>query len=174
MNTLTASAYVFAIAVIGSGGAIAQEKPVFSLSAGYIYLNADQHTGNRASFNGWYAIPQYHLRSSWSVIGEVTGFYGSSTGKSTNIHSYTAGPVYSFSTGTRLTPFLFGELGDARTSAPGKITNALAAIFGLGLNVKMTDRVALQIVPGEYVLTAPSAGVLHNYAAQVGLAFNLK
>jgi hypothetical protein len=76
----------------------AQENavPVFSVSAGYIYLNAEETAAPRASLNGWYAIPQYFITPHWSAIAEFANYYGSPGGKSTNIHGYTFGPVYAF------------------------------------------------------------------------------
>ena len=145
---------------------------MFSASFGYIHLNADQHGASRAGFDGWYAIPQYHFNKSWSAIAEFTNFYGSPGGKSTNIHGYTFGPLYAFDTKTRFTPFVFGEVGDVRTSAPGDIENSFAFVGGVGVNVKLYKQVSLQIIPGDYVLTEPSLGALHHYAAQVGLAFD--
>ena len=150
----------------------AQENPVFTITGGYMYLNADQHAATRASFSGWYVIPEYHVTKSWSVIAEATGFTGSPVGKSTNVHSYTAGPVYAIDTKTRITPFFFGEVGDARTSQAGSVNHAFALVAGLGANVKLVKRVSLQLIPGEYILTTPAHGALHNYGAHVGLAFD--
>lgn len=151
----------------------AQETPVVSLSFGYIYLNADQHGAPRASLNGWYAIPQWHATKNLSVITEFTNFYGSPGGNGTNVHGYTAGPLYAFSTGTRITPFVFSEIGDVRVSTPGNVGNNFAFIAGVGVNIKLVKRVYLQLIPGDYVLTDPAAGVLHSYALQVGLAFDV-
>lgn len=151
----------------------AQETPVVSLSFGYIYLNAGQNGASRVSLNGWYAIPQYHLSTHWSAIAELTNFYGTTKGHSTNIHGYTFGPVYSFHALGRVTPFAFGEAGDVRTSAAGVVANNFAFVAGAGINIKIAGPVALQIIPGDYILTTPDAGVLHNYAAQAGLAIDL-
>ena len=150
----------------------AQENPMFSISTGYIHLNADQHGSGRANFDGWYAIPQYHITKSWSAIAEFTNFYGAPGGKSTNIHGYTFGPLYAFDTKTRVTPFVFGEIGDVRTSAPAGVVNAFSFVGGVGANVKLVDRISLQIIPGDYILTTPAEGALHHWAGQAGLSFD--
>jgi hypothetical protein len=41
--------------------AFAQETPMFSISGGWVYMNADQHDAGRTHYNGWYAIPEYHI-----------------------------------------------------------------------------------------------------------------
>ena len=99
----------------------AQENPVFTVTAGSMYLNADQHAATRASFNGWYVIPEYHVTKTWSMIAEATGF---------------TGPAW---------------------------------VAGLGANVKLAKRGSLQPVPGEYILTTPAHGALHNYGAHAGV-----
>jgi hypothetical protein len=149
----------------------AQEQPIFSASFGYIHLDADQHGAVRADFDGWYALPQYPFTRRWSVIPEFRNFYGSPGGKRTNIHGYAFDPLYAFNTKTPFTPFVFGETGDVRTFAPRDTENAFSFVGGLGVN-KLVNRMSLQILPGDYILTEPSLGALHHYAAQVALAFD--
>lgn len=151
----------------------AAERPVISLSAGYIYLNVDQHDAARASLHGWYVIPQYHLSDHWSLIAEFTNFYGAPQGQSTNIHGYTAGPMYNVKIGSRVFPFVFGEIGAARVSSAGDVTNNFAFVAGVGANIKLARRFYFQFIPGDYILTSGPGGALHNYAAQAGFVVDL-
>jgi hypothetical protein len=132
----------------------AQENPIFSISTGYIHLNAYQDGSGRANFDGWYAIPQYHITKSWSAIPD------------------TFGPLYAFDTKTRVTPFVFGEIGDVRTSAPGDIANAFSFAGGVGGNIKLVNHVSPQIIPGDYILTTPPERSLHHWAGQAGPGFD--
>lgn len=152
--------------------AYGQDTPLLSVSGGYIYLNLGQRGAPRASLNGWYFIPQYHISKSWSAIAEFTNFYGSPQGKSTTIHGFTFGPLYAIATKTRITPFVFAEIGDVRSSVAGMVTNNFAFVGGVGANVALAKHFALQLLPADYVLTTPSGGPLNSYAAQVGIAYS--
>lgn len=145
---------------------------MFSLTGGYVYLNAEQTGGGRATFQGWNVVPQYHITPSWSVIAEAAVLYGSPDGKSTNLHGYTAGPVYAFANKTIITPFVFTEGGAVRTSTPGSINYAFLFYAGFGVEVKLVSHMSLQLIPAEYVLSKPPTGPLNNYAAHVALTFD--
>jgi hypothetical protein len=150
-----------------------QERPVFSLTSGWIYVSAAQPVGGRAAFNGWYVIPQYHLNNNWSIIAESDNLYGSPRGVSTNQHVYIAGPLYGRNVGKRLYPFVFSEVGAIRISAAGDITHSFILVAGPGLNISLNKRVALQLLPADFVLANLPTGVVLNYAAQAGMVFHL-
>jgi hypothetical protein len=125
------------------------------------------------AFNGWYLIPQYHINERWSIIAENDNLYGSPRGVSTNQHVFIAGPLYGRNVGKRLYAFLFGEIGDIRISAAGNVTHSFILVAGPGVNISLNNRVALQILPSDFVLANLPTGVVLNYAAQAGIVFHI-
>lgn len=129
--------------------------------------------GGRAAFHGWYLIPQYHVNNNWSIIAESDNLYGSPRGESTNQHVYIAGPLYGRNVGKRLYAFVFGEAGGIRISSPESITHSFIFVGGPGVSISLNRRVALHLLPADFVLVNSPTGVVLNYAAQAGITFHL-
>jgi hypothetical protein len=115
-------------------------------------------------------IPQYHINDNWSIIAENDNLYGSPGGVSTNQHVFMAGPLYGRNVGKRLFPFFFAEAGGVRVSSAGDITHSFILVAGPGLTVSLNRRVALHLLPADFVLVT---GVVLNYAAQAGIVFHV-
>ena len=114
-----------------------------------------------------------NLNKNWSIIAEFDNLYGSPRGASTNQHVYIAGPLYGRNVGKRLYAFVFGEVGDIRISSAGNVTHSFIFVAGPGVNISLNKRVALQILPSDFVLANLATGVVLNYAAQAGIIFHL-
>ncbi len=155
---------------------VAEEKvPLYSTSIGFTYLQTDltNVSGGPASYVlGWYGIPQYHLSKHVSVIADFTNFWNFHAGGRENIHGFTGGPAYSLKALGKITPFVFAEGGAVRDSKQGAVNWAPAALGGLGFEYKLTQAVAFQVVPGEYVATLqPNGTWTSNYNAKAGFTF---
>ncbi len=149
--------------------------PFISAAVGFTYLQTDlaDTPGGAASYQlGWYGIPELHLTSHVSVIGDFTNFENAHAGAEENVHGMTGGPVYALSPFHGVTAFGFVEGGAVRDSKAGTVNWDPATVGGIGLNFKLTHAVAFQVIPGEYVGTKlPNGNWQSNFNTKVGLVF---
>jgi hypothetical protein len=107
-----------------------------------------------------------------AIAADFAGSYGSYRGARENSHVYAAGPQFSFSNHTRVTPLVYAEAGDSRSSRAGSVSNAFFFEVGGGANIKLANRISLQIIPAEYDFSHPGAA-RNSYTARAGLVFAL-
>ncbi len=151
-----------------------QDRPIYSTAVGIIYLQTDLKNvsgGTGSYLLGWYGIPQIYFTKHLSGIGDFANFYNFHAHQSTNVHSFLGGFAYGEKLGGVIVyPFVLG--GDIRTSNAGTITWTPAAAGGIGVNLKLSHAVALQVIPGEYITNVlPNGHWQSNYSARAGFVF---
>jgi len=106
-------------------------SPSSDLFGGYSYTHAGE-----ANLHGWGLSGSYRLRGALSLVGDLTGHYGSFAGADLSQLAFMAGARWTWRAG-RLHPFAEGLLGGARTSAslevPGASVNDADTDWGLAL-----------------------------------------
>jgi opacity protein-like surface antigen len=163
--------------------ALGQETPKVELFGGYSYLrgkgttipfradeNTDMHGWNISvarNVNDWFGLVadfSGHYSERISRFGNSGGEFTSRTNK--NMHLFLFGPRFTLDKNKRISPFahsLFG-VALARTKiedrfeqqTPFKASNldaGFAAAFGVGLDIKLSKKIALRLVQADYVLT---------------------
>lgn len=163
--------------------ASAQEVPKYEVFTGYSYLrgkgaaiptrvdeNRDMHGWNVSvarNFNDWFALVgdfSGHYASHDFGVNTSIGRFSSDTRE--NIHLFLGGPRVSFFKKRRVSPYVQSLIGVARatstseerldSSSPFKVSNTdvgFAAAFGVGLDARLSERLALRLIQADYVLT---------------------
>lgn len=88
--------------------------------------------------------------------------------------NFIVGPQFTFGDNeTKLRPFVYSQAGDQRSASGGSVDHAFNLQIGGGIQVKLSQRTALQITPAEYTLATPSHMVTHSYSAKIGLSWTV-
>ena len=160
---------LFSLALVSALSLVAQSHQL-DLTTGYNYQNSDQGQGVRARLHGWFADLQYDLTEHLAITGEVDSYYGDSQGESLKQQNFVVGPQFTFrSEEARLRPFLYVQSGDQRSSSAGTITHSFNLQVGGGVEIKLQDRVHLQITPAEYNFALVSGTPAHSYGVKTAV-----
>jgi opacity protein-like surface antigen len=147
--------------------------------------------GVASNFNGWNAEAQYNLRRWLGIVADVSGHYGTpitaSSGVSglpnTNEYSFLAGPVFSFNTRTRMTPFVHALFGWDRLSVNASTLSGLpspaasvataysdfAMALGGGVDYKLSRHLAVRVGQFDYLYTGHDLNSFYGSAFGLGL-----
>lgn len=145
--------------------AFAQEgmntTPKAEIFGGYQYTRFD----GGANANGWNSTVTGNLNNWFGVAADFSGAYTSQSGVSFHNYTYTFGPVVSYRHNENFTPFVHflagGFHGSASFNGLSGTGNGLAMMFGGGVDVKATRRVALRAIQFDW-LSLHSNGVSDN------------
>jgi outer membrane immunogenic protein len=148
----------------------------------YVHTNAPPGRCGCFSLNGGSAWLGLNLPHSFSLVGEVASQHGHDprTLGDLTLTSFMTGLSYSHKRSTRLVPFAEVLLGGAHASgslAPGSTdiagsSNAFALAAGGGLDVNISEHVALRAIQIDYYLTHFENGVnnrQNNFRLAVGI-----
>jgi opacity protein-like surface antigen len=146
-------------------GAIAQEEyPKAEVFGGYSFYRANPEGFN---LNGWNASVAGNLTSWFGLEGDFSGHYGSPEWDAygynipiplvhVNSHTFMAGPKVTYRSGS-IAPFAHFLIGGARasTSAFGVSVSdsALAAAVGGGIDIKLSNSIAIRAIQADYLMT---------------------
>src|SRR6202022_3364494 len=132
--------------------AVAQESaPKAEFFGGYQYTRFD----GGLNANGWNTALTGNLNHWFGVAADFSGAYKSQSGVSFNNYTYTFGPVVSLrhsETFPPFAPFLAG--GFHSSAASGSLSGSgsgFAMMFGGGVDVKATQRVAVRAIPVDWL-----------------------
>jgi opacity protein-like surface antigen len=176
----------------------AQEAPRIEVFGGYSYFRSD---GGR-SLHGWNASIAGNVSSWFGLVGDFSGHYGAqslrtefplpgspgtisakSDGNS-SLHLQLFGPRFSYRSNERVTPFAHALLGAARLSTRATVSVGdlstdislanigFAAALGGGLDLKLTESIALRLIQADYLLTHFGGSTQKSARLSVGLVFH--
>jgi opacity protein-like surface antigen len=142
--------------------------------------------GVASNFNGWNVEAQYNVTRWLGVVGDFGGRYGtpivaSSASGVSGLPSLTAysllfGPVLSYKTKARMTPFVHALFGWDRASLSGSALSGLpsssaattytdfAMAFGGGLDYKLSRHLAVRVGQLDYLYTGHDLNSLYGSA----------
>ena len=149
---------VFSIAAIAS----AQDVPKLDVFVGYSYFRDNPSTPGVSSFNlhGGSASVAYNANHWLSGVADFGGYHANNilgSGVDGTVSTYLFGPRISYRHHERFTPFAQTLFGVAHASGSGfgatSTSNAFAASFGGGVDVKVFHRLSLRAAQVEYLLT---------------------
>jgi opacity protein-like surface antigen len=167
------------------------EAPKVEIFGGYSYLRLDDDfTGLDRDLNGFNTSFTSNFNSWFGVKGEFSAHYGDANiaGVQTDFNTFlfAVGPQVAYRGLERVTPFGHVLFGAARTDLKvggivGTVSNAgFALIVGGGLDLKVTDNVALRLFQADYVLTrvnnitsTTSTNNQSNFRASTGVVLRL-
>jgi len=149
---------VFSIAASAS----AQDVPKLDVFVGYSYFRDNPSTSGVSSFNlhGGSASVAYNAKNWLSGVADFGGYHANNilgSGVDGTVSTYLFGPRISYRHHERFTPFAQTLFGVAHASGSGfgssSTSNAFAASFGGGVDVKLFHRLSLRAAQVEYLLT---------------------
>jgi hypothetical protein len=189
------------ILLLTSSFAVAQASETkFQLFAGYSLFHADSGGMNdgtldtvigapsglalKTFFNGWNGQIQYNLRPSFGIVIDANGRYGAAltaTSKSgvtgippTTGYTFTIGPVFTFRSKEKVTPFLHvlggidrwslisSTLSSNSTRTTPNVTDTHTAIaIGLGVDYKHSPRLSFRIGQIDYITTGHNLNTVY-------------
>jgi hypothetical protein len=153
------------------------KAPIGALSLGYIYIASEEAPGTwQYDLHGFFGIPQFNVNRWLSFIGDFTSSYNTSAGAHQNVQARLGGIVFTAKSSAKISPFRFTDAGAVRDSNDGTVNLAPAFAVGGGLGIKLTKRVGLLFIPGEYIKTWPPTGpknTLNNFTARFGITLPL-
>lgn len=145
-----------------TAAAFAQDTPKFDIFAGYSYVRDNPSTSGVNGFNlhGGSASVAYNANNWLSAVADFGGYHANNilgSGIDGTVSTYLFGPRISYRKHERITPFaqtLFG-VAHASGSAFGvsSTSNAFAASFGGGVDVKLSHHFSFRPAQVEYLLT---------------------
>ncbi len=137
---------------------MAQEAPKGELFGGYSYLRS-----NGLNFNGWDGSVAQNVNDYFGLKFNVSGHYKTTgqTGQKVEdwVHTILFGPQFTYRKHDRITPFFHTMLGMTVETLKVEVLGVsaddsfkyFAALFGGGLEVKITDSVAFRAVQADWL-----------------------
>jgi len=142
--------------------AFAQDTAKVDIFAGYSYVRDNPSTSGVSSFNlhGGSASVAYNANHWLSAVADFGGYHANNilgSGIDGTISTYLFGPRVSYRKFERVTPFAQTLFGVAHASGSGfgvsSTSNAFAATFGGGMDVKLSHHFSFRPAQVEYLLT---------------------
>jgi opacity protein-like surface antigen len=161
--------------------AVAEDReitPRFEAFAGFSYLRLDADIRNDRNLNGFNSSFTYNFNRFVGATGEVGGFYGnrSTSGAKMDQFFFLAGPKFAFRGNSRVTPFAHFLPGVVRQNIKFGANDASSTQFALatggGLDIKLTDRIALRGAQADYLMTRLGNSTQNNIRISTGFVVN--
>ncbi|MGA2347501.1 MAG: hypothetical protein ABSF93_15915 [Candidatus Sulfotelmatobacter sp.] len=138
---------------------MAQSK--LELFGGYQYLhNGDINVGGQSQpntsqgYNGWDVSARFNVAKFIGVEGDFSGSYANISGVSTNIYTYSAGPVVSVRAGG-IQPFVHALVGGTRLtgsqSSASISTNGYNVMVGGGVDAKVNRLLWIRVGQVDWI-----------------------
>ncbi|MBI3668351.1 MAG: outer membrane beta-barrel protein [Acidobacteria bacterium] len=164
--------------------AAAQDYPKADAFLGYSYVRANPATSGAPGFNlnGGSASIAYNPSESFGIVADFGGYHvGQIAGTSVdaNLYTYLFGPRLSYRKHEWVTPFAQVLFGGAHASSGALGTgsaNAFAMAAGGGVDIKVSQHVAVRAGQVEYLMTrfqesTPNRQTQNNLRFSTGILF---
>jgi outer membrane protein OmpA-like peptidoglycan-associated protein len=158
--------------------AIAQEFPRSEIFGGYSYVRCDtQGEDISCNLNGWNASAAINANKYVGLAIDFGGVYGTiDQDIKEHVHSVMFGPKVTFRQ-ERWTPFLQALFGYVHPSSEsGGVSyheNDFGMAFGGGLDINVSDNIAVRPVQLEYFPIKSGGDILNNLRYSAGIVFKL-
>jgi hypothetical protein len=163
---------LFSLAAFAQEGT--QSTPKAEIFGGYQYTRFD----GGLNANGWNTSLTGNLNNWFGVAADFSGAYKSQNGANFNNYTFTFGPVVSYRHNETFTPFVHflagGSHASVSVSGVGSSSgNGFAMMFGGGMDVKATRRIALRAVQFDW-LSLHSNGATDNNNMRISTGLLLR
>jgi hypothetical protein len=143
-----------------------QETPAAELSAGYSYFRAGGPDG--LNLHGGSVSLAGNANRWLGVVGDYGLYHTQPSGfGGINFHSFMAGPRFSYRSSSRVTPFAQVLVGGFH----GLSTTGFAWSVGGGLDVKVSEHIAIRPVQAEYMMLRAEGEILNCGRVSAGIVF---
>jgi opacity protein-like surface antigen len=164
----------------------AQEAPRFEIFGGYSYLRTDADFNTDQDLNGFNAGFTANLASWVGIAFDISSHYGNTNliGGSADFNTFmiASGPRFYLRRFERVTPFAHALIGGNRTAidvrsiginAPNIADTSFAFIVGGGVDLNVTDKLAVRLFQTDFVLTRFADINQNNFRTSTGLVLKL-
>ena len=169
--------FVFLAVMAASDLSLGQVAPRWEVFGGYSYRRFDSPTIGYAGWsnlNGWNVEPTFNLTTSWSIVADASGQYGSQL----TLYNFMAGPQYSWRR-EKSKFFIHGLFGKAQNTFNLKTATrdgfesvGRAFAIGGGYDLVLTPRFTLRAVQADYVNTHTFGVNQNDIRVSTGLVFH--
>jgi opacity protein-like surface antigen len=144
----------------------AQETPAAEFSVDYSYLRAGFHDG--LNLHGGSVSVAGNVNRWFGVVGDYGLYHTQPSGfGGVNFHTFMAGPRFSYRESSRVTPFAQVLLGGFH----GLDTNGFSMSTGGGVDLNLSEHIAVRPVQVEYLLFRAQGDSLHCARVSAGIVF---
>lgn len=153
--------------------ALGEEFPKAEIFGGYSFFRAMDYLPTygfsydgvgEMNLHGWEGSIAGNITEWFGIEGDISGHYGSPSFRSISIplvdvrlHSFMAGPKLAYRGNESVVPYAHFLIGAARAGIGafgfGLGDNGLAAAIGGGVDIRLSDRVAVRAVQADYLMT---------------------
>ena len=96
---------------------VKEKAPIAAINFGYIYIGSETAPGTwNWHLHGFFGIPQVNVKPWLGFIGDFTQSYNTSAGAHENVQSILAGPIFTYKSKAKISPFAFADAGRIRDS----------------------------------------------------------
>lgn len=151
-------------------------SPRIEAFAGFSYLRLDAGLRNDRDLNGFNTSFTYNFNRFIGATGEIGGNYGnaSASGAKADQFLFLFGPKFAYRGNSRVTPFAHVLPGVVRLNvdfgANDTSTTQFALATGGGLDINVTDRIAVRGAQADYIMTR-LGGIQNNLRVSTGFVF---
>jgi hypothetical protein len=153
------------------------KAPIGAVTFGYIYIASEEFPGTwQYHLQGFFGIPQVNINHWFGFNGDFTESYNTSAGAHQNVQARLGGMIFTAKSSAKISPFGFADAGLTRNSNDGTVNSSPTLALGGGFAIKLTKRVGLLFIPGEYLKTWPPTGpnnTLNSFTARFGVTLPL-
>jgi opacity protein-like surface antigen len=156
---------------------MAQDTPKAEIFGGYTYFRPDTQGLDNINMNGWNASAAFNATGFAALVADFGGYYGSMSDVDVKVHSLMFGPKFSVRVG-RVTPFVQGLFGFGHVNVKSGDTviqkeNDFAMAYGGGIDINVTDMVAVRPAQVEYFMLKSGQDRLNNFRYSAGIVIKL-
>ncbi len=158
---------------------VAQDVPVAEIYLGYAYARCDtQEEDVSCNMNGWNGSVAFNANKNVGIVFDFGGYYSTVDDSiDVNISSVMLGPKFTFRS-ERVTPFVQALVGWAHPNVkagPEVLVreNDFGMAFGGGLDVNVSDLIAVRPFQIDYFLIKSGNDMLDNFRYSGGIVFKL-
>ena len=145
-----------------------QDYPRMEVFGGFSYFSAD--AGTRESFFGWQASISANFHENIGFTLDSGGQYNTTLGITLQAYEFLLGPRY-IMRGERFTGFAHALFGLEHARAGGFSDTAFAMGFGGGVDVNVSDRIAIRAFQLDYIPVTSSGVWTHDARVGAGVVF---
>jgi len=152
---------------------MAQDYPKAEIFGGYQFTHLGG-SGTDINANGWNASLTGNFNSWFGVAADFGAAYKTISGISTNVYTYTGGPVVSLNSAGKINPFVHALFGGAHASASlsgvgSASENGFTTMLGGGVDIKLNRLLAFRGQADWVYYRFNGVGESHNVRISPGI-----
>ncbi|PYP92324.1 MAG: hypothetical protein DMG65_04395 [Candidatus Angelobacter sp. Gp1-AA117] len=148
--------WIFAISMLLTLSAAAQDFPKAEVFGGYSYLHTSV-LGQGFSFNGGSGQITVNANNWFGITGDFGVYHNGDFGVNTNAVTYLFGPKFAYRKSEKVTPYFHALFGGAHIGANfsgfGSSDNAFAWGLGGGVDANVAKHVSIRVIQADYLMT---------------------